>query len=174
MNDNENEKKIIAIGKFLFDSYKTTWSIPHLHFLVENPYAGHFEAINLEFGLVASGKEQKESVQRLASLIHFHVTSIMSNGLGYKEFIDTVKSDFMDDYWTAYRVIEFKLAEKGKDLSHEIERLLTRAIQEMLNKQIKNEIIKKAGDKAEQIIRDYEDATTLKLMGVEYQEILVA
>jgi hypothetical protein len=165
------DKKFVAVGKFLFDAVNTEWNIPHLHFLVDEMGSGNFEATNLEFGLVASGDNAETAMQRLAGLVHFHITSVMTEGKGYQEFIDTANSRAMDDYWRAYRVIDFSLGKRGKDLSHEIEKRITRAIQEMFNKQVKDAIIQKAGKKADEIIEAYEELTTVKLVTVQYTEL---
>jgi hypothetical protein len=166
--------RFIGIGKFLFDTFNAPWSIPHLHFLVDEPCSGHFEATNLEFGLVASGADAEDATQRLAALVHFHITSVMTDGNGYQEFIDTAESDFMNDYWAAYRVIEFTLGKNGKDLSHEIEKRIMRAIQEILDNQIKDMIKQKAKKRADEIIKAYEEATKFKLISVEYKELTAA
>jgi hypothetical protein len=165
------DKKFVAIGKFLFDTINTEWNIPHLHFLVDETDSGNFEATNLEFGLVASGDNAKTAMQRLAGLVHFHITSVMTEGNGYQEFIDAVNSRTMDDYWKTYRVIDFSLGEKGEDLSHEIEKRITRAIQEMFNKQVKDAIIQKASKKANEIIEAYEELMAVKLVTVQYTEL---
>ncbi|MDR0656722.1 MAG: hypothetical protein LBG22_10450 [Treponema sp.] len=165
------DKKFVGIGKFLFDTANTEWNIPHLHFLINKADNDHFEATNLEFGLVASGDSAEEAMRRLAGLVHFHITSVMTEGNGYQEFIDAANSRAMDDYWRAYRVIDFSLGEKGKDLSHEIEKRITRAIQETFNKQVKDAIIQKAQNKADEIIKAYEELTVVKLITVQYTEL---
>ncbi|MDR2182075.1 MAG: hypothetical protein LBN92_05280 [Treponema sp.] len=164
-------KKFVGIGKFLFDTINAEWNIPHLHFLINKSDDANFEATNLEFGLVAAGDNAEKAMQRLASLVHFHITSVMAEGNGYKEFIDIVNSRAMDDYWRMYRVIDFTLGEKGEDLSHEIEKRITRAIQEMFSKQVKDAIIQKAERKADEIIKAYEELTAVKLRTVQYTEL---
>jgi hypothetical protein len=164
------DKKFVGIGKFLFDTINIEWNIPHLHFLI-NETDDSFEATNLEFGLVASGDSAEKAMQRLASLVHFHIMSVMTEGNGYQEFIDAVNSRSMDDYWRAYRVIDFSLGEKGKDLSHEIEKRITKAIQEMFDKQVKDAIIQRAEKKADEIIKAYEELTTVKLVTVQYTDL---
>jgi hypothetical protein len=98
-----NEKNFVGIGKLLFDTYGVEWNIPHLHFMVDKTPQGHFEATNLEFGLVSSGKTHVKAIQHLAALTHFHVLSVMKDGNGYTEFKESVKSRAMDDYWAVYR-----------------------------------------------------------------------
>jgi hypothetical protein len=120
---------------------------------------------------VASGDNAEEAMQRLAGLVHFHITSVMTEGNGYQEFIDAANSRSMDDYWREYRVIDFSLGEKGKDLSHEIEKRITKAIQEMFDKQVKDAIIQKAEKKAAEIIKAYEELTTVKLVTVQYTDL---
>jgi hypothetical protein len=164
------DKKFVGIGKFLFDTMNTEWNIPHLHFLTDE-INGNFEATNLEFGLVASGDSVEKAMERLANLVHFHIISVMVEGNGYQEFIDVAGSRAMDDYWRAYRVIDFTLGEKGKDLSHEIEKRITRAIQEMFDNQVKEAIINKAEKKADEILKAYEELTTVKLVTVQYIEL---
>jgi hypothetical protein len=165
------DKEFVGIGKFLFDIVNEEWNVPHLHFMVNKTDNGNFEATNLEFGLVSSGDKAEVSVQRLAGLVLFHITSVMTEGNGYKEFIETANSRVMDDYWRAYRVIDFSLGEKGKDLSHEIEKRITLSIQEMFNKQVKDIITQKAGEKADEIIKAYEELTIFKLKAIHYTEV---
>jgi hypothetical protein len=165
------DKKFVGIGKFLFDTVNEEWNIPHLHFMVNKTDNSNFEATNLEFGLVSSGESAESAAQHLAGLVHFHIISVMNNGKGYKEFIETVDSRTMDDYWRAYRVIDFSLGEKGNDLSHEIEKRINRAIQEMFTKQVKDIIRQKAEKKAEEIIKEYEEITIFKTITVQYAEV---
>jgi hypothetical protein len=164
-------RNFVGIGKFLFDTVNAEWNIPHLHFLVDKTKNDVFEAINLEFGLVSSGKNPIEAVERLASLSHFHITSVMTEGKGYAEFIESAKTRDLDDFWAAYREIDFVLGAKGKDLSHAIERQITRAIQGMIDEQIKKIITQKAEKKADEIIKEYMEATTVILKDVEYTEL---
>jgi hypothetical protein len=164
------DKKFVGIGKFLFDTVNEKWNIPHLHFMIDKTDDGNFEATSLEFGLVSSGDKAEISMQRLAGLVLFHITSVMTEGSGYKEFIETVNSRTMDDYWREYRVIDFSLGEKGKDLSHEIEKRITLAIQETFNKQVKDIISQRAGEKAAEIIKAYEELTVFKLKAINYIE----
>jgi hypothetical protein len=147
------------------------WNIPHLHFLIDEAGTDHFEAANLEFGLVASGDRAEKAVERLAGLVRFHITSVMTEGNGYQEFIDAANSRAMDDYWRVYRVTDFSLGEKGKDLSHEIEKRITRTVQEMPSKHIKDSIMQKAQSKADERIKAYEELTAVKLVTVQYAEL---
>jgi predicted RNase H-like HicB family nuclease len=165
------DKKFVGIGKFLFDTVNEEWNIPHLHFMINKTDNGNFEATNLEFGLVSSGESVAAAMQHLAGLLHFHITSVMTEGKGYKEFIEAVNSRAMDDYWRAYRVIDFSFGEKGKDLSHEIDKKITRAIQEMFDRQVKDIITQRAEKKADEIIKAYEEITIFKLSTVQYTEI---
>ena len=165
------DKKFVGIGKFLFNTVNTEWNMPHLHFLIDKANNGKFEATNLEFGLVASDDSAEKAMQRLAGLVHFHITSVMTEGEGYQEFIESVDNRAMDDYWRAYRVIDFSLGKMGKDLSHEIEKRITRAIQEMFDKQVKDAIINKAEKRADEIIKAYEELTAVKLATVLYTEL---
>jgi hypothetical protein len=163
-------KEFVGIGKFLFDTVSEEWNIPHLHFMVDRTDNGNFEATNLEFCLVSSGESAEVAAQRLAGLVHFHIISVVKNGNGYKEFIENANSRVMDDYWRAYRVIDFSLGEKGNDLSHEIEKRITRAIQEMFDRQVKEIIRQKAEKRADDMIKAYEELTIFKLT-VQYAEV---
>jgi hypothetical protein len=165
------DKIFVGIGKFLFDTVNEEWNIPHLHFMINKTDNGNFEATNLEFGLVSSGDSAERAAQHLAGLVQFHIISVMKDGNGYKEFIDTVNNRFMDDYWRAYRVIDFSLGEKGKDLSHDIEKRITRAIQEMFDNQVKDIITQKAEKRADEIIEEYDALSIFKSMTVQYTEV---
>ncbi|MDR1933227.1 MAG: hypothetical protein LBQ57_10455 [Spirochaetales bacterium] len=160
---NGEDKNFVGIGKVMIDTSSMPWNIPHLHFLVDGD-SDHFEATCLEFGLVASGPTQEESAERLGGLILFHIQAVMHEGGGYEEFKDMALNSFMNAYWDAYRYIEFCLAEKRKDLSHEIEGRITRAIQNMFDKKVKELI----AAKAEEAIREYEKMAAVKVSGVTY------
>lgn len=164
------DKKFVGIGKFLFDTSNVEWNIPHLHFLI-NRDGDQFEATNIEFGLVASGHDQEEATKQLASLIHFYITAVMTKGRGYVEFIEAVKSNAMDDYWKAYRVLDFSLGAKGKDLSHEIEKRIMRAIQAMFDEQLEEIITQKAQKTAEELLKVFKELSAFKLVDVEYAEL---
>jgi hypothetical protein len=113
------DKNFTGIGKLIIDTpAPLEWNIPNLHFIVNKADGNIYEAINLEFGLVSIGKSGKEAGTRLASLVWTHVLAVTKAGNGYKELRETVREHFMDDYWVEYRGIEFDLAERGKDLSH--------------------------------------------------------
>ncbi|MDR2493953.1 MAG: hypothetical protein LBD24_01900 [Spirochaetaceae bacterium] len=55
----------------------------------------------------------------------------------------------MDDYWRHYRKIEFSLAWRGRDLSHEMDSKLMRAIKNMLSEETMEIIRKTAKNNAE-------------------------
>jgi hypothetical protein len=84
-----------------------------------------YEAVNLEFGLVAIGESGSVSAGHLANLVCTYILSVIKNGNGYKELREIVRNQFMADYWCEYRGIEFDLAETGDDLSHYLQICLT-------------------------------------------------
>jgi hypothetical protein len=164
-------KNYVAIGKMIFSTSGVEWTIPHLHFMVEENTSGHFEAINLEFGLVSSADTSEEATNRLGGLIHFHITAVMNEGNGYEEFKDTAKSNFMEEYWQDYRFLDFSLCERGISLSSAIEERIKRAIQDMFSKQVKEIITQKANETADDIIKIYEKMSSLNLVSVQYTEL---
>ena len=113
-------KQFVAIGKMMIDSLNTEWNIPHLHFIVNQTPSGLFEATNIELILDSSGNTIEEAVKSLSGLTIHYITTVMEKGCGYDEFIAKANSLAMEEYWREYRNIEFTLARKGKDLSHEI------------------------------------------------------
>jgi hypothetical protein len=127
------EKLFVGIGKMIFNTPpNVNWNIPHLHFLVDKIDDDRYEATVLEFGLVSSGKDQAEAIERLASQIHYYIFSVMEDERNYQQFIDIVDSYVMEDYWRYYRVIEFTLAKDGKDLSHKMDMQIQRAVKSLI------------------------------------------
>jgi hypothetical protein len=165
-------KVFVGIGKFVFSTGQ--WTVPHLHFMVDETPRGEFEATNLEFGLVASGASQEQAAEGLAILIHSHITAVINEGSGYDELITAVKTHAMDGFWAVYREMDFSLGKQGKDLSHEIDRHITKAIQAAFDMQIKNIISQKAGKEADEIIRMYNEVSSVKFITVQYTKIPAA
>ena len=172
--DVDGEKRdIMGIGKMIIDTASVSWNIPHLHFLVSRN-TNYFEAVCLEFGLVASGVTQEESAERLIEHTIYHIGAVINNGGGFEEFKETALNGFMNGYWGAYRHIEFCLAETKRDLSHEIENRITRALQELFDKKVKELIASMAKIAADEAIREYEKMSALKINSVRYSTLEAA
>jgi len=166
--DIDGEKKdIIGFGKMIIDTNSVSWNIPHLHFLVLN-VSGHFEAICLEFGLVSSGNTQEESAEHLIEHTIHHIWTVISKGNGFEEFKEIALNGFMNEFWGAYRHIEFCLAETKKDLSHEIESRIIKALQDLFNKKVKELITSMAKTTADEAIKEYEKMSAFKINSVRY------
>jgi hypothetical protein len=170
--DGEN-KNIVGIGKMIIDTNSVSWNIPHLHFLVLHE-AVHFEAVCLEFGLVSSGVTQEEAAERLIEHTIYHIGTAISEGNGFGEFKEVALNGFMNNYWGAYRHIEFCLAETKRDLSHEIESRITRALQELFDKKVKELIAVRAKEAADEAIREYEKMIAFKINSVRYSQLAEA
>jgi hypothetical protein len=172
--DIDGEKKDIAgIGKMMIDTNSVSWNIPHLHFLVLRD-SGHFEAVCLEFGLVSSGGTQEESAEHLIEHTIYHIGTVISRNNGFEEFKELALNGFMNGYWGAYRHIEFCLAETKQDLSHEIESRITRALQELFDKKVKEIITSMAKTAADEAIREYEKMSAFKINSVRYRSLEAA
>jgi hypothetical protein len=166
--DVDGEKiDIVGIGKMMIDTTLVSWNIPHLHFLVSRN-TGFFEAVCLEFGLVSTGTTEEESAERLIEHTIHHIGAVISTGNGFEEFKDVALNEFMNGYWGAYRHIEFCLAETKQDLSHEIESRITKALQELFNKKVKEIITSMAKIAAEDAIKEYEKMSAFKINSVRY------
>jgi len=135
-----NNKHSVAIGKMTIDNLSTEWNIPDLHFIVNKAPSGLFEATNIEFILDSSGNTIEEAIESLIGLTIHYITSAMEKGRGYDEFIDKVNSLAMEEYWREYRNIEFSLARKRKDLSHDIANKINAAVKNMLAEEITQQI----------------------------------
>jgi len=170
--DGEN-KNIVGIGKMIIDTNSVSWNISHLHFLVTNN-SRDFEAVCLEFGLVSSGSTQEESAERLIEHTIYHIWTVINKGSGFNEFKDVALNGFMNSYWGAYRHIEFCLAETKRDLSHEIESRIIRALQELFDKKVKEIIASKAKVAADEAIKEYEKMSVFKINSVSYKELEAA
>jgi hypothetical protein len=158
-----DSKNFIGIGKMMIDNLNSEWNIPHLHFILNKTPSGLFEATNLEFILDASGESIEEAVEILSGLTLHYITSVMSKGRGYAEFIEKANSMVMEQYWRAYRNIEFKLAWERKDLSHELSSKINAAIKNMLADNIKQRIKEVAADFVDTIITNMNiQVTTLE------------
>jgi hypothetical protein len=168
-----DEKDFVGIGKFMIDTTALSWNIPQLHFLVDIN-TGHYEATCLEFGLVASGASQEKSVERLMEHTLHHIQTVMYDGGGYAEFKEVALNNFMNGYWDAYRHIEFCLAEKKKDLSHEIESRIMDAVQRMFDDKVRELISRKAREAADDAVREYERMRVFRITAVKYAPITEA
>jgi len=147
-----DNKHFIAIGKMTIDNLSTEWNIPDLHFIVNKTPSGLLEATNIEFILDSAGNTIEESIEGLIGLTIHYITSAMEKGRGYDEFIDKVNSLAMEEYWREYRNIEFSLARKRKDLSHDIANKINAAIKNMLAEEITQQIRDVAAGAAKIII----------------------
>jgi hypothetical protein len=135
-----DNKHFIAIGKMTIDNLSAEWNIPDLHFIVNKTPSGLLEATNIEFILDSAGNTIEEAIEGLIGLTIHYITSAMEKGRGYDEFIDKVNSLVMEEYWREYRNIEFTLARKRKDLSHDIANKINAAIKNMLAEEITQQI----------------------------------
>lgn len=130
----------IGIGKIVIDSkVGASYNIPHLHFLLSLAKDGVIDALNIEFGIVASGSSPNEASERLALMLAEH-TSLAISELGFQSLIEVAGRRASDDFWHEYRVMEFRLAEKGRDVGH--------AFVDAITRKAKREIEKKYGVKA--------------------------
>jgi hypothetical protein len=126
-------REFIGIGKMFFNTPDVEWNIPHLHFLVDTQRSGYYEATCLEFGLVAAANTPEETIEGLATLTHAHIMAVMEGGDHYDQFFALVDTYAMEDYWRKYRLIEFSLAREGKDLSHNIDKQIERAVKSLIS-----------------------------------------
>jgi len=147
-----DNKHFVAIGKMTIDNLSTEWNIPDLHFIVNKSPSGLFEATNIEFILDSAGNTIEEAIEGLIGLTIHYITSAMEKGRGYDEFIDKVNSLAMEEYWRAYRNIEFSRARKRKDLSHDVANKINAAIKNMLAEEITQQIRDVAAGAAKIII----------------------
>jgi len=135
-----DNKNFVAIGKMTIDNLSTEWNIPDLHFIVNKTPSGLLEATNIEFILDSAGNTIEDAIEGLIGLTIHYITSVMEKGRGYDEFIEKVNSLAMEEYWREYRNIEFSLARKRKDLSHDIANKINAAIKNMLAEEITQQI----------------------------------
>jgi len=135
-----DNKNFVAIGKMTIDNLSTEWNIPDLHFIVNKTPSGLLEATNIEFILDSAGNTIEDAIEGLIGLTIHYITSVMEKGRGYDEFIEKVNSLAMEEYWREYRYIEFSLARKRKDLSHDIANKINAAIKNMLAEEITQQI----------------------------------
>ena len=147
-----DNKHFVAIGKMTIDNLSTEWNIPDLHFIVNKTPSGLLEATNIEFILDSVGNTIEEAIEGLTGLTIHYITSVMEKGRGYDEFVDKVNSLAMEEYWREYRNIEFSLARKRKDLSHDIANKINAAIKNMLAEEITQQIRDVAAGAAKIII----------------------
>jgi len=167
-----DEKEFIGIGKIVFNN-DADWNIPHLHFMVDKTTSGNYEATLLEFGLVSWSENKDEVIKNLVYQTQTHILNAIGK-VGFDELIRSVDSHLMDSYWRQYRKIEFTLARSGKDLSHELESRITKAIQDFFNDKIKEIITTMAKTAAEDAIKEYDKMATVKFNYVRYCGLEVA
>jgi hypothetical protein len=167
-----DEREFIGIGKMFFNTPEVEWNIPHLHFLVDTQRSDYYEATCLEFGLVASGKTPEESIEGLAALTHSHITAVMDGGDHYDQFFAMVDNYAMEDYWRKYRLIEFSLARQGKDLSHNIDKQIERAVRSLISAKRDKALNELAKAQAEGLIAEVRRIVSLaEVFDFEYTPI---
>jgi len=160
-----NKDNFVAIGKIMIDRVAgEEWEIPALHFIVNRNPSGLYEAINIELILVAPGNTLEEAVEGLSELTRYHINVVMDEGRGFDEFIESVDTFTMDEYWREYRKIEFSLGKKGKSLSHEITRKINDAIERRLKEEMeKQKELEKRLEKAmRQVVEMKQQVTDMK------------
>lgn len=110
----------IGIGKVIIDLQNgAEYNIPHLHFLLSLGKDGAIEAVNIEFAIVASGKDTMEAARRLAEMLTEYVkTTLNDPRFGFNTLTQVAGGRGLDDLWHEYRVMEFRLAEQGRDVGH--------------------------------------------------------
>jgi hypothetical protein len=123
---------------------------------------------------VSCGDAPEDAAERLVTQIHSHILSVMTEGNGFEELKLIAKNNYMDEYWCMYRYFEFALAEEGRDLSHEVDSKITKAIQDTFDNKIKEIIGQKAGKAAEDLILEYERISAYKIKRVAYAGLKVA
>ena len=164
-----NDKDFIGIGKMVFDS-NAEWNIPHLHYMVDKTSSGSYEATLLEFGLVSWAADKNDSIMSLVRQTHAHILSIIERN-GFEDFIKIVDDHVMDDYWRQYRKFDFILAKDGRDLSHELDSQLMRAIKKMLEEETMISIKKIADGNADKIINEYKKRNSLSPSTLTFNEL---
>jgi hypothetical protein len=147
-------REFIGIGKMFFNTPDVEWNIPHLHFLVDRQNPECCEATCLEFGLVSAGMTPEESIEGLATLTHSHIMAVMEGGDHYDQFFALVDNYVMEDYWRRYRVIEFSLAREGKDLGHNIDKQIERAVRSLISAKRDKALNELAKAQAESLIAE--------------------
>ncbi len=144
-----------AIGKITFKT-AGRWSIPHLHFMINQADDGVYEAICIELQHFNSGKTIEESVKNMALHLLDFLSNNIQNESDIDKLIDCVDTNDMDDYWKQYRVIDFNLAKLGKDINSSLE--------EKLKKDIEKEYAKKYQEK----IKEFEKQNSIGMTVVPY------
>ena len=167
---NGMQKNIFGIGKIMIHTTSQPWNIPQLHFIVDKA-EDHFEATCLEFGNVTSGDSPEEAAERLVEHLILYIHTVIHDGGGYDEFKELALNGFMNDYWAAYRHIEFTLAETKQDISHEIEGRIMQAIHKMFDNKIKELIITSAKEAAGDLMREYEKIAPFKISTITYKPV---
>jgi hypothetical protein len=165
-------KNFIGVGKIVFDS-NAEWNIPHLHFMVDKTASGNYEATLLEFGLVSWAETKNDSIIGLAGLTHSHILAVMERS-GFDQFIEDVGNDAMESYWREYRKIEFSLARTGKDLSHEMDSQLARAMKGMISEKTERLIEDMAKGYAEEIVEKFKRRLSVTPSTLSYTELEAA
>jgi hypothetical protein len=122
--------------------------------LVDKTDTEYFEAVNLEFGLVSTGLDPAEAIEALAAQTHLYILAVMEKGDNYGQFIDAVNTHAMDEFWKRYRVIEFSLARKGNDLSHNVDKQIERAVKSIMSEKVDRALNELANNRAGNLIAE--------------------
>jgi hypothetical protein len=160
------DRNFVGIGKIFIDTPTEIWNIPHLHFIVSKCNDETFEAINLEFGLVAIDKTGWDAAQSIASLALTYLFSVIQEGNGFKELQTLARKNSLSDLWGEFWGIEFELAQTGDDLSHHFEKRINRAFKEVIVDKLKETIERKADDLFNEIM----ELLSMRPPLIEYKE----
>lgn len=125
------EHNAVGIGKIFLSSLDSNnYNIPHLHFIVCKT-SDAFNAVSLEFGLVASDANAEAAIESLIKMLVEYVIRTITTS-GFSSLIETVASTAMNEFWREYRIFEFKLAEKKKDIGHDFVQKLKDSIKKQI------------------------------------------
>ena len=102
--------EIVDFGYMEFIYSKLPY-IPVFHYLVAKDETC-FIALNLETQLFTVDDTQRKAVDFLYDLIMSHIKDVTERG-DFAQFIETAKSNVMDEYWCKYREMEFTAAQKA-------------------------------------------------------------
>ena len=116
---NTDGMKFIGAGKIMYNNFSSNFNIPHLHFLVIQYEKDMYQVVNLELQLFAAGDTFENAIAELATLTTTHILSVLADGRGYDELMETALERTMDAYWCEYRKIEFKAAKSKRDIAKE-------------------------------------------------------
>lgn len=119
----------VGYGKLILNTSED-YGLPVMHFLLAKDELG-IQALGLELGIGAHGKDAKEAISVLAEMSAKMIkTNIEASG--FNSIIEIFSSSGAEEYWAEYRKIDVTLAKTRSDISRGMIDMITETVRKDL------------------------------------------